>query len=122
MNRNWMYVFMGGVLEVVWVSGLKHAVHMWQWAITILAIAASFDLLIRAAKKLPLGTVYAVFTGLGTCGTVIAEILIFGEPFSFIKAIFILVLLSGVLGLKLITKEENTSANQSTKHIKQERS
>ncbi|TCZ78967.1 multidrug efflux SMR transporter [Paenibacillus albiflavus] len=109
MNRNWLYVFIGGVLEVIWVSGLKHATVWWEWAITIATIVVSFDLIIRAAKKLPLGTVYAVFTGLGTGGTVIAETLIFGEPFSWLKAFFILLLLSGVMGLKLVTDKESHS-------------
>jgi paired small multidrug resistance pump len=108
MNRNWMYVFLAGLIEVVWVTGLKYSTSWWQWAITIAAIAISFDLIIRAAKKLPLGTVYAVFTGLGTGGTVLTEVLIFGEPFNIMKALLIMLLLGGVVGLKLITKEDDT--------------
>lgn len=106
MNRNWTYVFMAGLIEVLWVSGLKYSDNWWQWALTFAAIAASFELIIRAAKNLPLGTVYAVFTGLGTGGTVATEILVFGEPFNIMKALFIILLLGGVIGLKLITKED----------------
>lgn len=115
MNRNWMYVYMAGVIEVVWVSGLKYSANWWQWALTIAAIALSFDLIIRAAKKLPLGTVYAVFTGLGTGGTVLTEVLVFGEPFNIMKALLIMLLLGGVIGLKLITKEEDTEDTQTVK-------
>ncbi len=102
-NRGWTYVFIGGVFEVAWVSGLKHSSNLWEWALTILGIAASFWLMINASKVLPIGSVYAVFTGLGTAGTVVAETLIFGEPFSLAKTLLILLLLSGVVGLKLVT-------------------
>jgi len=110
MNRNWMYVLIAGILEVVWVSGLKYSETWWQWALTITAICLSFELIIRAAKKLPVGTVYAVFTGLGTGGTVLTEILVFGEPFNLTKAFFIMLLLGGVIGLKLITEEDTEDA------------
>jgi len=109
MNRNWMYVFIGGIVEVGWVSGLKHSETWWEWALTIVAIAISFQLIILSIKRLPLGTVYAVFTGLGTGGTVIVEMLLFGEPFKWTKMLFILLLLSGVVGLKMITKEPKAS-------------
>jgi paired small multidrug resistance pump len=105
MSRNWLYVLIGGVMEVGWVSGLKYSTTWWHWALTIIVIAISFDLIIRAARVLPLGTVYAVFTGLGTGGTVLTEMLLFGEPFSWTKIMFILLLMGGVVGLKLITKE-----------------
>jgi paired small multidrug resistance pump len=59
-----------------------------------------------AGRKLPVGTVYAVFVGLGTAGTVLSEIIFFGEPFKVEKIILILLLLAGVIGLKLVTKDE----------------
>ncbi|ANS76169.1 multidrug resistance protein SMR [Paenibacillus yonginensis] len=106
MNRNWLYVLIGGLIEVVWVSGLKHASSWWAWLGTVLAIAASFYLIIEASKRLPVGTVYAVFTGLGTAGTVLAEMVFFHEPFSPVKMLLIALLLCGVLGLKLITDKQ----------------
>lgn len=109
-NRGWTYVLIGGVFEVAWVSGLKHSSNLWEWLLTIIGIAASFWLMINASKVLPIGSVYAVFTGLGTAGTVVAETVIFGEPFSLAKTLLILLLLSGVVGLKLVTdspKEED---------------
>ncbi|GIO67512.1 multidrug efflux SMR transporter [Paenibacillus sp. JTLBN-2024] len=106
MNRNWLYVILGGVVEVLWVSGLKHSTNLLEWILTIAAIAVSFYLIIDASNHLPVGTVYAVFTGLGTAGTVVTEMLVFGEPFSWAKTLLILVLLAGVIGLKLITADE----------------
>lgn len=103
MNRSWLFVIIGGLIEVVWVSGLKHADSLLMWIMTALAIAFSFYLIIEAAKRLPVGTVYAVFTGLGTAGTVVGEMILFGEPFRWSKTLLILLLLAGVVGLKLVT-------------------
>ncbi|WP_340013287.1 multidrug efflux SMR transporter [Paenibacillus sp. FSL K6-1318] len=108
MNRSWLYVFIGACFEVLWVIGLKHSNDLVTWSGTILAIALSFALLIRAiALKLPVGTAYAVFTGLGTTGTVLTEMIFFGENFSFIKITLIAVLLTGVIGLKMVTTDGN---------------
>lgn len=91
--------------RLVWVTELKHADSWWSWVGTLTAIYITFDMLIRSSKKLPVGTVYAVFTGLGTFETVIVEMLVFGEPFSWAKIALILLLLTGVIGLKMITKQ-----------------
>ncbi|MEC0225686.1 DMT family transporter [Paenibacillus alba] len=107
MNRNWIYIFIGAFFEVMWVTGLKHADTTMTWTGTIIAMYISFHLVISASTKLPVGTVYAVFTGMGTAGTVLVEMLLFGEPFSFIKVFLIVLLLAGVFGLKFVTKEQN---------------
>ncbi|MBP2001848.1 paired small multidrug resistance pump [Paenibacillus shirakamiensis] len=107
MNRNWLYVFIGGLIEIIWVSGLKHSSTWWAWLITVLAISLSFWLIIEASRRLPIGTVYAVFTGIGTAGTVITEMLVFGEPFRWSKTVLIMLLLAGVMGLKLITDQND---------------
>ena len=106
MNKEWMKVFIAAFFEVFWVIGLKHADDVWAWIGTIIAIAVSFYLMIMAGKTLPVGTVYAVFVGLGTAGTVIADILFFGESFNITKIGLIALLLIGVVGLKLVTKEQ----------------
>ncbi|WP_042196127.1 DMT family transporter [Paenibacillus camerounensis] len=109
MNRSWLYVLIGACFEVLWVMGLKHADDVLTWTGTVIAIVLSFGLLIRAvAAKLPVGTAYAVFTGLGTSGTVLVEMLLFGEEFSLIKILLIALLLTGVLGLKMVTKDNTT--------------
>jgi len=113
MNRHWIMVLAAGLMEVVWVSGLKHANSVMEWAGTIAAIIISFVVLIYATRYLPVGTVYAVFTGLGTMGTVLAEMLFFGEPFRVIKLVLVVVLLVGVVGLKLVTDENSTEGEGS---------
>lgn len=105
MNITWVKVVVAAFFEVFWVIGLKHADDFWTWTGTVIAIIVSFYLMIMAGKKLPVGTVYAVFVGLGTAGTVFSDIVFFGEPFKVTKIILILVLLAGVVGLKLVTKD-----------------
>ncbi|MDX1805515.1 MAG: multidrug efflux SMR transporter [Paenisporosarcina sp.] len=111
MNKEWMKVFIAAFFEVFWVIGLKHADDMWAWIGTAIAIAVSFYLMIMAGKTLPVGTVYAVFVGLGTAGTVIADILFFGQDFNIAKIGLIALLLLGVIGLKLVTKEQEEVAS-----------
>ncbi|MDT8862453.1 multidrug efflux SMR transporter [Alkalihalobacillus sp. MEB130] len=106
MNREWIKVFVAVFFEVLWVIGLKHAHDFWTWTGTAISIIISFYIMIMAGRKLPVGTVYAVFVGLGTAGTVISEILFFGEPFNVEKIFMIFLLLTGVIGLKLVTKEK----------------
>lgn len=106
MNTNWIKVIVAAFFEVFWVIGLKHADDFWTWTGTVISIFISFYVMIMAGRKLPVGTVYAVFVGLGTAGTVITEILIFGEPFKMSKILMILLLLAGVIGLKLVTKDK----------------
>ncbi|MGM9925042.1 MAG: DMT family transporter [Bacillus sp. (in: firmicutes)] len=106
MNKEWMKVFIAAFFEVFWVIGLKHADSFWEWSGTLLCIAVSFYLMIMAGKGLPVGTVYAVFVGLGTAGTVLSEVIFFGEPINALKLVLIVVLLAGVIGLKLVTVEE----------------
>lgn len=105
MNKTWVAVIIAAFFEVIWVIGLKHADHALEWIGTVIAIMISFYVMIMAGKKLPVGTVYAVFVGLGTAGTVISEILFFQEPLKIEKILLILLLLMGVVGLKLMTKD-----------------
>lgn len=104
-SRAWLQIAGAAGFEVGWVIGLKHASAPWEWGATVLAIIISFYVLISASSRLPAGTVYAVFVGLGTAGTVIADMVLFGEPFRVLKVALIVVLLAGVTGLKLTTKD-----------------
>lgn len=110
MNKTWLSVIVAALFEVGWVIGLKHANSALEWVLTAIAIIVSFYLMIAASRSLPVGTVYAVFVGLGTAGTVIADILLFGAPVQAGKLILIGVLLLGVIGLKLMSKEKETEA------------
>lgn len=113
MNRHWIQVFIAAFLEIFWVIGLAHSYNLWTWLGTIICIIASNYLMITAAQVLPAGTVYAVFVGLGTAGTVISEILFFGEPFKWEKILLILLLLVGVIGLKVVTDSKTEEGEAS---------
>lgn len=105
MAKYWILVLVAGIIEIGWAMGLKYASNYWMWAGVVGLIILSFYVLIIATEKLPVTTVYAVFTGIGTAGTVIVETVIFNEPFSLSKIGFIVLLLIGVIGLKLLTNE-----------------
>ncbi|WP_150275071.1 DMT family transporter [Paenibacillus tepidiphilus] len=100
-SKAWLTIMGAAFFEVFWVIGLKHASSALEWAGTVVAIIVSFTALIWASGRLPAGTVYAVFVGLGTAGTVIADMVWFGEPLRVLKLVLIAVLLAGVIGLKL---------------------
>ncbi|TJY41318.1 multidrug efflux SMR transporter [Cohnella pontilimi] len=111
MNKAWISVVIAAIFEVGWVIGLKHAGNYWEWGGTIIAIFISFYLMIMVSRSLPVGTVYAVFVGLGTAGTVIAEILLFDAKVHVSKIALILLLLIGVMGLKLLSQEKGEARN-----------
>ncbi len=113
MNANWLKVFIAAFFEVGWVIGLKHADGLLEWTATVICIIVSFYLLIMAGEKLPVGTVYAVFVGLGTAGTVFSGIIFFDEPFKIAKIVLICVLLAGVIGLKIVTEDNVTEGAES---------
>lgn len=104
--RYWVQVVIAGLFEVVWVIGLKHASSPIEWGVTLVAIFLSFYWMIEAGNHLPVGTVYAAFVGIGTTGTVLLEALLFKQPLSFVRIMFIVMLLIGVVGLKLVTPTE----------------
>lgn len=106
MWKEWLKIIIAACFEVVWVVGLTHASSFFEWLVTVIAIIISFYYLIVAGEKLPVGTVYAVFVGLGAAGTVVVDILVFGEEANLIKLGLIALLLLGVIGLKLTTDEE----------------
>jgi paired small multidrug resistance pump len=97
--RAWTYVVLGGLLEIIWASGFKYEAI--PPVVVLVALLTSFDLIIRAAKRLPVGTVYAVFAGMGTLGTTIVEMVVSGGEVSVLRIVFILLLLACIIGLKL---------------------
>lgn len=101
-SKAWLYVIIGGLLEVIWASGFKYEAI--PPIIVIISLLTSFDLIIKAAKVLPIGTVYAVFAGMGTIGTTIVEIIFSGGIVSPLRIAFILLLLACIVGLKLTAK------------------
>ncbi|WHY77022.1 multidrug efflux SMR transporter [Neobacillus sp. WH10] len=105
MSRSWGLVILAGLIEILWAMGLKYSSNWISWVGVFFLIYLSFVVLLKAIEKVPVATAYAVFTGIGTAGTVLIEMIAFGEPFSWTKVFFILLLLVGVVGLKLVTTE-----------------
>lgn len=102
----WLYLFIAGVLEVVWAVGLKYTEGFTRplpSLITVVALSASFALLGLALRSLPLGTAYAIWTGIGTIGTVIVGMLVFNDPATPLRLACIGLILSGIIGLKVLT-------------------
>lgn len=106
-NMAWIALFLGSMIEWIWVSGLKYADTFAFYALTAVTIIASFCLMLIAIKKIEVSVAYSIFVGLGTAGVVLSEILVFKQPFDVLKIIFISTLLLGVIGLKFVSKEDN---------------
>ena len=101
---SWIYLFIAGVLEVAWAIGLKYTdgwSKLYPSILTVIGMIASFYFLSLALKTLPIGTAYAVWTGIGTVGAAVLGIILFDEPRDAVKVICILLILGGVAGLKL---------------------
>lgn len=102
----WVYLFAAGVLEVVWAVGLKYTEGFTRLApsvVTLIAMAGSVLLLGMALRHLPLGTAYAIWTGIGTVGTAIAGMMLLGEPAGALRMLCIGLIIAGIFGLKLLT-------------------
>ncbi|MGJ0355692.1 quaternary ammonium compound efflux SMR transporter SugE [Aliarcobacter cryaerophilus] len=103
---SWTILFLAGIFEIFWAVGLKYSdgfTKLFPTIFTIVTMIISFYLLSLALKALPIGTAYAVWVGIGTVGTVIAGIILFGESMSLIRVMSILFILIGIVGLKFTT-------------------
>ena len=102
----WMLLLLAGLLEIVWAVGLKYADGFSKpaaSAITIAAMAASMYLLALAARTLPIGTAYAVWTGIGAVGAALLGMMLFAESASLMRVGCIALIVAGIVGLKLLT-------------------
>lgn len=100
----WVYLIIAGILEIGWAIGLKYTEGWTKLVPSLLTGAtmlASFYMLSLAVKNLPIGTAYAVWTGIGTVGAAILGMIIFNEPRDLSKIICILLIVSGIAGLKI---------------------
>ena len=102
----WLALLAAGLLEVGWALGLKYSdglTRFWPTVATLLAITLSFALMALALRSLPFGTAYAVWTGIGAVGTAALGIYLFAEPATAARLLCIGLILSGIVGLKLVT-------------------
>lgn len=109
-NKAWLYLMLAGASEILWAYGLKasYGFSEFGWSIiTVVFIFVSFYLFAHAMKQIPIGTAYAVFTGIGAAGSALIGILFLDEGAGFIKIISLTALILGIVGLKLV-KEDKT--------------
>lgn len=104
----WAYLIIAGLFEIGFTTAMqfaKAAKGWWPYALFLCCILASFAFLARASAELPIGTTYAVWTGIGAAGTAIVGIVVFGEPASALRVVFLTLLIASVIGLKLVSAE-----------------
>jgi quaternary ammonium compound-resistance protein SugE len=100
----WVILFIAGLFEVAWAVGLKYTdgfTRLWPTVATAVALLASMSLLGIALRTLPLGTAYAVWTGIGSVGTAVLGILLFREPATGMRLACIALIVLGIVGLKI---------------------
>ena len=103
----WVILFIAGLLECVWAVGLKYAEGFTRplpSVLTVSAMIASFWLLSIAMKTVPVGTAYAVWTGIGAAGVAVAGMLLFDEPRELARIFCIFLIIAGVAGLRILAK------------------
>ena len=106
---NWIILIIAGLFEVTFALCLGKAKETtgyestWWYAGFIVALTMSMVLLIKATQTLPIGTAYAVWTGIGAVGTVLVGIVIFKEPATFLRLLFLFTLIGSIIGLKVVS-------------------
>jgi quaternary ammonium compound-resistance protein SugE len=103
---SWAYLVVAGLLEVAWAVGLKYTAgftRLWPSVFTLTTMAGSVGMLGLALRALPLGTAYAVWTGIGTVGTAVFGMIMLGEPAGALRLLSIGLIVAGIAGLKLLT-------------------
>jgi len=105
---NWLFLIIAGLLEIGWAVGLKYTenfTRLWWTVGTALAMIVSFGLLSLSLRTIPLGTAYAVWTGIGAARTAALGMAIFGEPRSVLRCLCLVLVIAGIVGLKLVSPE-----------------
>ncbi len=104
---SWIYIFIASIFEISWAVGLKYSDGFTQLKasiFTVITMILSYVFLSLGVKELPVGTAYAVWTGIGAVGTAIYGILFFDEPKDLIRLFFIFLIIVGIIGLKITSK------------------
>ncbi|MFN0077877.1 MAG: quaternary ammonium compound efflux SMR transporter SugE [Prosthecobacter sp.] len=105
----WLHLIIAGLLEIAWAVGLKQTdgwTRLWPSVITALLMIASFFFLSLALRALPMGTAYAIWTGIGAVGTALIGIYVFGEPRTAARLVCIVLIVAGIVGLKLTSESQ----------------
>ena len=106
----WLILFIAGLFEIAWAIGLKYSdgfTKLWPSIFTVVSILISMGLLAYSVKFLPVGTAYAVWTGIGAVGTAILGIFLFEESKEFVRIFFIFLIIVGIVGLKIFAGSSN---------------
>lgn len=102
----WILLVLAGLFEIVWAVGLKYTegfTRLWPTVGTVAAMIVSFGLLAHVLKTLPIGTAYAIWTGIGAVGTALVGIIVLGESASPVRLACIGMIAAGIVGLKLVS-------------------
>ncbi|HEU0070004.1 MAG TPA: quaternary ammonium compound efflux SMR transporter SugE [Alphaproteobacteria bacterium] len=102
----WAFLLLAGLFEIVWAIGLKYTdgfTRLVPSAITLAGMAVSIGFLSLALRHIPIGTGYAIWTGIGAVGVAIAGMVLFGEPRDALRILFILLIVAGIIGLKIVS-------------------
>ena len=111
----WIYLLIAAAFEIGWAIGLKKTegfTRLWPTVFTVVGMLASFVFLARAVRDIPVGTGYAVWTGIGAAGTAALGIVLFGESAAWPRLACLGLIVAGVVGLKLATPPEPAAAEK----------
>ena len=109
----WVILLVAGLFEIAWAVGLKYTAgftRLWPTVATAAALLVSMSLLGIALRTLPLGTAYAVWTGIGSVGTAVLGIVLFREPATVLRLVCIGLIVAGIIGLKLASSSQATGS------------
>lgn len=104
---NWTYIFIASIFEISWAVGLKYSngfTKLWESLFTIATMILSYVFLSLGVKNIPLGTAYAVWTGIGAVGTTVYGMIFFNEGRDLLRVLFIFFIIAGIIGLRLTSK------------------
>ena len=102
----WICLVIAGLLEIVWAVGLKYTngfTRLWPSVVTVACMVVSFQFLALALKTIPIGTAYAMWTGIGATGTALAGMVFFGESREVARIVCLVMIVAGIVGLKLFS-------------------
>jgi quaternary ammonium compound-resistance protein SugE len=106
----WIVLFIAGLFEIAWAIGLKYTEgfsKLWPSVFTIVCMIISMGLLAYAVKYLPVGTAYAIWTGIGAVGTAILGMILFNESKELVRIFFIFLIVVGIVGLKIFSGQSS---------------